>query len=78
MGNPLAPLMNAQNAGALGGFNPFAEMGVNTNDPNYVRPTAIPYRLCCYFPNPCVYLCNVDGSDDELARSSSECRQHAQ
>lgn len=59
MGNPLAPLMNAQNAGALGepsslaslwlrasthpfvpfaaGFNPFAEMGVNPNDPNYMQ-----------------------------------------
>lgn len=58
MGNPLAPLMNAQYAGALGGcvcrssscleaeltdfvrtssFNPFAQMGVNTNDPNYMQ-----------------------------------------
>ncbi|BGP38622.1 hypothetical protein JCM10450v2_002571 [Rhodotorula kratochvilovae] len=37
MGNPLAPLMNAQYAGALGGFNPFAQMGVNPNDPNYVQ-----------------------------------------
>ncbi|GAA6052362.1 hypothetical protein JCM3770_000205 [Rhodotorula araucariae] len=37
MGNPLAPLMNAQYAGALGGFNPFAQMGVNPNDPNYMQ-----------------------------------------
>ncbi|GAA5882011.1 hypothetical protein JCM3774_003242 [Rhodotorula dairenensis] len=37
MGNPLAPLMNAQYAGALGGFNPFADMGVNTNDPNFLQ-----------------------------------------
>ncbi|GAA6059446.1 hypothetical protein JCM10212_005385 [Sporobolomyces blumeae] len=37
MGNPLAPLMNAQYAGQLGGFNPFAEMGINPNDPNYVQ-----------------------------------------
>ncbi|GAA5967282.1 hypothetical protein JCM11641_000501 [Rhodosporidiobolus odoratus] len=37
MGNPLAPLMNAQYAGALGGFNPFAEMGINPNDPNYLQ-----------------------------------------
>ncbi|BGP54330.1 hypothetical protein JCM8202v2_001907 [Rhodotorula sphaerocarpa] len=37
MGNPLAPLMNAQYAGALGGFNPFADMGVNTNDPNFMQ-----------------------------------------
>ncbi|GAA5855547.1 hypothetical protein JCM8547_007885 [Rhodosporidiobolus lusitaniae] len=36
-GNPLAPLMNAQYAGAFGGFNPFAEMGVNPNDPNYLQ-----------------------------------------
>ncbi|GAA5821270.1 hypothetical protein JCM11251_004544 [Rhodosporidiobolus azoricus] len=36
-GNPLAPLMNAQYAGAFGGFNPFAEMGINPNDPNYVQ-----------------------------------------
>lgn len=33
-GNPLAPLLNAQNAGALGGFNPF--QGYNTNDPDLV------------------------------------------
>ncbi|GAA6004717.1 ubiquitin family protein [Rhodotorula paludigena] len=37
MGNPLAPLMNAQYAGALGGFNPFAQMGINPNDPNYLQ-----------------------------------------
>ncbi|GAA5869193.1 hypothetical protein JCM16303_000386 [Sporobolomyces ruberrimus] len=37
MGNPLAPLMNAQYAGQLGGFNPFTEMGVNPNDPNYIQ-----------------------------------------
>ncbi|GAA5938435.1 uncharacterized protein JCM15063_000734 [Sporobolomyces koalae] len=37
MGNPLAPLMNAQYAGQLGGFNPFTEMGINPNDPNYVQ-----------------------------------------
>lgn len=37
LGNPLAPLLAAENAGALAGFNPFTEMGVNTNDPNYVR-----------------------------------------
>ncbi|GAA5975770.1 hypothetical protein JCM10908_005275 [Rhodotorula pacifica] len=37
MGNPLAPLMNAQYAGALGGFNPFADMGVNPNDPNFLQ-----------------------------------------
>ncbi|TNY22760.1 hypothetical protein DMC30DRAFT_115571 [Rhodotorula diobovata] len=37
MGNPLAPLMNAQYAGALGGFNPFQQMGVNPNDPNYIQ-----------------------------------------
>ncbi|GAA6024458.1 hypothetical protein JCM11491_001157 [Sporobolomyces phaffii] len=37
MGNPLAPLMNAQYAGQLGGFNPFAEMGINPNDPNYLQ-----------------------------------------
>ncbi|GAA6002239.1 hypothetical protein JCM10207_003141 [Rhodosporidiobolus poonsookiae] len=36
-GNPLAPLMNAQYAGAFGGFNPFAEMGINPNDPNYLQ-----------------------------------------
>ncbi|GAA6038882.1 hypothetical protein JCM8097_000550 [Rhodosporidiobolus ruineniae] len=36
-GNPLAPLLNAQYAGALGGFNPFAEMGINPNDPNYLQ-----------------------------------------
>ncbi|KAL7006822.1 hypothetical protein EMMF5_003708 [Cystobasidiomycetes sp. EMM_F5] len=32
-GNPLAPLMNATNPG-IGNFNPFAQMGMNTNDPN--------------------------------------------
>ncbi|GAA5936763.1 hypothetical protein JCM3775_000191 [Rhodotorula graminis] len=37
MGNPLAPLMNAQYAGQLGGFNPFQQMGVNPNDPNYIQ-----------------------------------------
>ncbi|GAA5836063.1 hypothetical protein JCM9279_002182 [Rhodotorula babjevae] len=37
MGNPLAPLMNAQYAGQLGGFNPFQQMGVNPNDPNYLQ-----------------------------------------
>ncbi|GAA5898499.1 ubiquitin domain-containing protein DSK2 [Sporobolomyces salmoneus] len=37
MGNPLAPLMNAQYAGQLGGFNPFAEMGLNPNDPNLAQ-----------------------------------------
>ncbi|KAK4698862.1 UDP-N-acetylglucosamine/UDP-N-acetylgalactosamine diphosphorylase, partial [Phenoliferia sp. Uapishka_3] len=36
-GNPLAPLLAAQNAGALGGFNPFAEMGINPNDPNMMQ-----------------------------------------
>jgi ubiquilin len=36
-GNPLAPLLNAQNAGVLGAMgNPFAQMGINTNDPNMV------------------------------------------
>lgn len=34
-GNPLAPLLNAQNAGALAGFNPFA--GHNTNNPDLMR-----------------------------------------
>jgi hypothetical protein len=45
MGNPLAPLLAAQNAQALGSFNPFAEMGINTNDPNYVSyisPLTVP------------------------------------
>ncbi|GAA5892876.1 hypothetical protein JCM5296_006030 [Sporobolomyces johnsonii] len=37
MNNPLAPLMNAQYAGQLGGFNPFASMGINPNDPNYLQ-----------------------------------------
>lgn len=32
-GNPLAPLLNATNPG-IGNFNPFADMGLNTNDPN--------------------------------------------
>lgn len=36
-GNPLAPLLNAQNAGALAGFNPFAAAGINANDPNYIN-----------------------------------------
>lgn len=33
-GNPLAPLMNATNAPYIGNFNPFADMGMNPNDPN--------------------------------------------
>lgn len=35
-GNPLAPLLNATNPG-IGNFNPFAEMGLNTNDPNMMQ-----------------------------------------
>ena len=35
-GNPLAPLLNATNPG-IGNFNPFAEMGLNSNDPNMVQ-----------------------------------------
>ncbi|KAG0144004.1 hypothetical protein CROQUDRAFT_80479 [Cronartium quercuum f. sp. fusiforme G11] len=31
-GNPLAPLLNATNQ--IPAFNPFADMGINTNDPN--------------------------------------------
>ncbi|CAH7673883.1 hypothetical protein BY996DRAFT_4584696 [Phakopsora pachyrhizi] len=31
-GNPLAPLLNATNQ--IPGFNPFADLGINTNDPN--------------------------------------------
>jgi ubiquilin len=53
-GNPLAPLLNAQNAGAFGALgNPFAQMGINTNDPNMVCRSAL------LGPHGCVELMSV-------------------
>lgn len=35
--DPLTILNTPMAHGALAGFNPFADMGINTNDPNMVR-----------------------------------------
>ena len=37
--DPLTQLNGHQGFGAMAGFNPFAQMGVNANDPNMVRYT---------------------------------------
>ena len=37
--DPLTQLNSHQGFGAMAGFNPFADMGVNPNDPNIVRPS---------------------------------------
>lgn len=36
--DPLTQLNSHLGFGAMAGFNPFANMGVNPNDPNMVRP----------------------------------------
>ena len=36
--NPLTQLNSHLGFGAMAGLNPFADMGVNPNDPNMVRP----------------------------------------
>lgn len=38
--DPLTTLNGHMGFGAMAGFNPFADMGVNPNDPNMVRPRA--------------------------------------
>lgn len=45
--DPLTQLNSHLGFGAMGGFNPFADMGVNTNDPNMVRCSI----LCVTFPD---------------------------
>ena len=35
--DPLTQLNGHRGFGAMAGFNPFSQMGVNTNDPNMVR-----------------------------------------
>ena len=37
--DPLTQLNGHQGFGAMAGYNPFADMGLNTNDPNLVRPS---------------------------------------
>jgi ubiquilin len=36
--DPLTQLNSHMGFGAMAGFNPFADMGLNPNDPNLVRP----------------------------------------
>ena len=43
--DPLTQLNGHRGFGAMAGFNPFSQMGLNTNDPNMVRRTAIINRL---------------------------------
>ncbi|KAM0788479.1 hypothetical protein ACM66B_001612 [Microbotryomycetes sp. NB124-2] len=78
MGNPLAPLMNAQNAGALGGFNPFAEMGINPNDPNYMqsmmRDPAVQQQVNSLLQNPAV-LDQIIQSNPQLSAMGPGVRQ---
>ncbi|KAK4058482.1 hypothetical protein OIO90_000644 [Microbotryomycetes sp. JL221] len=78
MGNPLAPLMNAQNAGALGGFNPFAEMGINPNDPNYMqtmmRDPAVQQQVNSLLQNPAV-LDQIIQSNPQLSAMGPQVRQ---
>ncbi|ORY74307.1 hypothetical protein BCR35DRAFT_306768 [Leucosporidium creatinivorum] len=78
MGNPLAPLMNAQNAGALAGFNPFAEMGVNPNDPNYMqnmmRDPAVQGQINSLLSDPAV-IDQLIATNPELAAAGPQVRQ---
>ena len=43
--DPLTVLNGPMGHGIMAGFNPFADMGVNTNDPNMVRVMSILARL---------------------------------
>lgn len=40
--DPLTLLNSYMGHGLMAGFNPFAEMGVNPNDPNVVRTSDVP------------------------------------
>lgn len=77
-GNPLAPLLNAQNAGALAGFNPFAEMGINPNDPNYMQTMmndpAVAANMGNLLNNPAV-IDQVIASNPQLAAMGPQVRE---
>lgn len=77
-GNPLAPLLAAQNAGALGSFNPFAEMGINTNDPNYMQnmmnDPAVAENMGNMLRNPAV-IDQVIASNPQLAAMGPQVRE---
>ncbi|SCV67900.1 BQ2448_5511 [Microbotryum intermedium] len=78
MGNPLAPLLNAENAGHFAGFNPFADMGVNPNDPNYVqtamRDPAVQQQINSLLSNPAV-IDQIIASNPELQAMGPQVRQ---
>ena len=42
--DPLTQLNSHMGYGLMAGLNPFADMGLNPNDPNMVRLTLIPCR----------------------------------
>jgi ubiquilin len=43
--DPLTQLNSSRAFGAMAGFNPFAQMGLNQNDPNMVRSYSITHRM---------------------------------
>ena len=72
-GNPLSPLMNSDlvtRAGGLAGLNPFANMGVNQNDPNFLQnmmtSPEMRQQMDSIMSNPEVI--------DEMIRASPELR----
>ncbi|KAM0754784.1 ubiquitin-domain-containing protein [Meredithblackwellia eburnea MCA 4105] len=77
-GNPLAPLLAAQNAGAVAGFNPFAEMGINPNDPNYMQQMmndpAVQANVANLLRDPAV-IDQVIQSNPELQAMGPQVRQ---
>jgi len=59
--DPLTQLNSHLGFGALAGFNPFTDMGVNPNDPNMVRASA---RVTEHCDNGLIH--HVDANHDEL------------
>lgn len=73
--DPLTQLNSHLGFGAMAGFNPFADAGVNLNDPNMVRPSrpliAPNMNMTYMFNSVCRQMQNMMNSPEFIQQMSS-------